>query len=234
MRRLHPVLPAESFVASGVYRYTALGEVEHWSVHGQPGGALLLRVDRDRRAVDGRSLLIEAWATPAGAVERFSLRAYGGPGDSFRVARADFVLNGLRVEVGHSLDGAPRQDSVLALPAPACACPDAVSFRGQAVRCAVRQASSVVLVTHTAFDGEQPFSGAAVPAASLPVWAESGAVSVDGREIPAQRWRWPGVPGFDGELWLDAHGAVLRHTRPDAVEITLARYARRMEPGAHD
>lgn len=234
MRRLHPVLPAESFIASGVYRYAALGEVEHWSVHGQPGGALLIRVDRDRRDADGRSLLIEAWSTLTGVIERFSLRAYGGPGDSFRVVRADFTLNGPRVEVGRSVDGAPRQDSVMTLPAPACACPDAVIFRGQAVRCAVRRASSVLLVTHTAFDSEQPFSGAVVPAASLPVWAESGAVSVDGREIPAQRWCWPAVPGFDGELWLDAHGAVLRHTRPDAADITLARYARRMEPGAHD
>lgn len=233
MRHLHPVLPTESFVASGVYRQTASGAPEHWSVHAQPGGALVTRVDRDGRAVDGRSLLIEAWSVPGGAVERFSLRAYGGPADPFQVARADVMLDGLRAEIGRSADGGPRQDSVLTLRGPACVCPNAVIFRGLVVRWAARQTVPVSLVTYAPFDGEQPVLDAVVLSAGPPLWVENDTVSVDGRAVLAERWRWPGVPGFAGDLWLDAHGAVLRHLRPDGADVTLARYARRMEPSAH-
>jgi hypothetical protein len=234
VRHLHPVAPAEQFAASGLHRHTPSGLVEHWSVHRQPGGALLTRVDCDGRASDGRSLLIEAWRAPEGVVERFSLRAYGGAADSFQVLRADFVLYGDRVEVGQSVNGGPRQDSTLPLLTAAAACPDATVFRGLALRWAARLGVPVSLVTTAAFTSAPPLGGVVLDALGAPEWCADDLITVDGRPIPAQRWRWPGVPGFEGDLWLDAHGTVLRHNRPDGTAITLARYARRMEPTAHD
>lgn len=235
MRHLHPITPVERFVASGVHRHTGAGVVEHWSVHEQLGGALLIRVDCDYRAVDGRSLLIEAWGEPDGTIERFGLRAYGGNTDVFKVVRADFAVYADYVEIGYSADGSARRDTKLALSAPPVACPVATVFRGLALWQSVRSGGSVSLVTHTSFShAQQPFDGAVLPAASSPEGCETDSVIVDGRSVSARRWRWPEVPGFEGDLWLDARGAVLRHDLPNGTSISLARYSRRMEPISHD
>ncbi|MGQ9888546.1 MAG: hypothetical protein ACUVSX_08665 [Aggregatilineales bacterium] len=230
MRRLHPLSPDERFVASGEHAALHGGVVERWSVHEQVGGALLIRMDRDSRPVDGRSLLAEMWCSAEGSAERFSLRAYGGPQDAFRLARVDAAIFAEGAEVGYSVDEEPRQDVVLSLSHPATVCPDGTVFRGLAIRWAVQTARPAVLVTHATYDDPCPFGAAALTVAGPPEHVETGSIAVDGRAVSGRRWRWPGAAGFEGDWWLDAHGAVLRYVRPDGDVQTLARYARRVEP----
>ncbi len=230
MRRLHPLSPNERFVASGEHAAQHGGVVERWSVHEQMGGALLIRMDRDSRPVDGRSLLAEMWCSAEGSAERLSLRAYGGPQDAFRLARVDAAIFAGSAEVGYSVDEKPRQDVVLPLSHPAAVCPDGTVFGGLAIRWAVQIERRTVLVVHATYNDPCPFCAAALTVSDLPEHIETGSIVVDGRAVSGQRWRWPGAAGFEGDWWLDAHGAVLRYVRPDGSAQTLARYARRVEP----
>lgn len=234
MRRLHPLSPDERFVASGEHVAQRGGVVERWSVHEQMGGALLIRMDRDSRSVDGRSLLAEMWRSAEGGAERFSLRAYGGPQDMYRLVRVDAAIFADSAEIGYSADEQPRQDVVLPVSHPAAVCPDGAVFRGLAIHWAVQVGCPAVLVVHTACNDPCPCCAATLTVSSPPERIETGSIVVDGRVVWAQCWRWPGAAGFEGDWWLDGHGAVLRHVQPDGGAQTLARYARRAEPVKDD
>lgn len=231
MRALHPLSPDERFVASGEYLLQPAGVVERWSVHEQKGGALLVRLDRDSRSVNGRSLLAEVWCSLQGSPERFSLHAYGGPQDAYRSIRVDATIFVDNVMVGYSADNQPRQDAIVPLSCPAAVCPDGVVFRGLALRWAAQVECPVVLIGHghAAHEGAWPFYPAALAVASPPECVETARLVVDGRAISAQHWRWFGLAGFEGDWWLDLHGAVLRRVLPDSSTQTLRRYARRVE-----
>lgn len=233
MRRLHPVAPAERFIASGVHEHfrdgRPTGEVEYWSVHEQPGGSRLVRVDRDgRRTTDARSLLIEAFQTPSGITERVNLRFYGGAADLFKLTRASYTLFDERIEIGVSVDDAPRADSVVPLSGVTIVCPDAAVFRGWALWQMQSDANLTAIVVLEA-------AGRTVTQAVISLEHIGTAdVVVDGRIIRTQGWLGMSVPGFDGEWWLDAHGALLRHRSSGGEEIRLSQYARQVESVHHD
>lgn len=60
MRYLHHVQMHEKFIASGTHRVTQpeIETVEHWSIHEQPGGTRLVRIDKEDQR---RVILLEAW-----------------------------------------------------------------------------------------------------------------------------------------------------------------------------
>jgi hypothetical protein len=81
MRFLHPIAAHEKFVARGSYRLFTVGAeaglyaYEHWTIHEVGEGGQFIRIDR-APLKGGVNLLVEAFRTPQGDVERFDARQW--------------------------------------------------------------------------------------------------------------------------------------------------------------
>lgn len=126
MRELNPITPHERLIARGAYtahqitptgEEEALGIVEHWSIHQQPDGAQLIRVDHDFPPRQTAFHLVQAWISPDGNLERLDIlrQSYHTPTDK---ARVTYALYADRVEIGYTLGNTERQYAEVPLDAP--------------------------------------------------------------------------------------------------------------------
>lgn len=239
MRHLHPVGPAERFVASGVYSHyegsTATGTIERWSIHELPDGAQLIRVDDDHRERDGSTVLIEAWRSPeaeGGRIERFDIHALGGSDAPVKEVRATYMLTEAeRMSVGISLDKGERQQHEAQLPAGHLISPESLIFAGMEVEeLAARGVETPVVGYLPVFIEEQAFH---------PVTYYQTARFIEEKDITvgSKTYR---ARGYDQHsklhekvtrLWVDAYGILLTYnTSGESHNAVLTEYARRPEP----
>ncbi len=241
MRYLHAVGVHEKFVASGVYIHyqngEATGTVEHWSVHELPDGAQLIRVDDDWRDRDGSSVLIEAWRSPAsegGRIERFDISAFGARGDAVQRVRATFSFSGDHLEVGHSIDDAPRRQLEMQLPPGYIVAPEGLIFGGFEAAELARypgEEQPVVSYLPTFLTAEAAFRPV-VHRQRVEIDAEEVTVEIGGKPHTARRLHQssPLAPEVLN-LWIDRHNVLLKYQVDDQRHsAVLTRYARRPDP----
>jgi hypothetical protein len=241
MRYLHAVGAHEKFVASGVYVHLQDGEAtgtrEHWSIHELPDSAQLIRVDDDWRDVDGSSVLIEAWRSPAsegGRIERFDISAFGARGDAIKRVRATFNFAGDRLEVGHSIDDAPRRQLEMQLPPGYIVAPEGLVFGGFEAAELARypgEEQPVVSYLPTFLTAEAAFRPV-VHRQRVDIGAADDTVEIGGRSHAAQRLHQssPLAPEVL-TIWTDRHNILLKyHVDDQRHSALLTRYARRPDP----
>ncbi len=95
MRYLHAVGLSERFLASGAYITDANVLVEQWTAHALPDGAWLIRVDRIPQ-----NILLEAWRSSSGAIERV---------DAFRLQSPTLRVTYMRGDSPHILDHSHKE-----------------------------------------------------------------------------------------------------------------------------
>jgi hypothetical protein len=111
MRYLHRVQMHEKFIASGTYK--APDALEQWSIHEQPGGTRLVRIDMEKAPL---TLLLEAWVnlTDEGrVVERIDLY-----GRSDVEIRATYNFFDDHVQIGRTINGGERRHDEFAVNPP--------------------------------------------------------------------------------------------------------------------
>lgn len=214
MRRLHAVTLNERFLASGVYRSSAA--VESWSIHTLPDAAQLLRVDRDGRAGDGRSLLIEAWRSPAGRVERFDLHAYGRAGDAVRVLKAHCTIFDVYAELGQTVNDGERRDEELPLPPGCLINPGGVVLLGHLAAALIENGGSPVLTTDVTYTGPATITTQRIQAAAS---SDKDQIIVAQQSVAVQRFTFG-----NADLWLDERQVTIR-----MGDVNLTQYARSPE-----
>jgi hypothetical protein len=116
MRYLHPVQMHEKFVASGTYRTLPGGEpsgsIEQWSIHEQPGGTRLVRIDDDTPAA---LFLIEAWVnlTESGRVidriDVYGRSKAASASNAVQTVRATYTYFDDHIQIGRTLNDAERE-----------------------------------------------------------------------------------------------------------------------------
>ena len=258
MRRLHRVAHHEKFVASGIYtrldkQMRDTGTVEHWSIHEQPDGAQLIRVDVDGRADknSGRSILVEAWRSPqsdGGRIERFDMVGYGASKDSVQVIRASYQIEARGVYIGRTVNEQPRQQEHFPLPSEYIVEPNGTVFAGMGVAeaatitslkrlTAVTVVSSPLHFQPPSFELFPPSLGEII----LRGIPKRETLRFGGGPVSARRYEWenPAVPRFDTEtqtgpqniIWLDEYDVPLRCEMlwGHSTRI-LNQYSRRPEP----
>lgn len=121
MRQIHPVSFHEKFVASGVYLKSHEGmpanEVEQWTIHEQPDGAQLIRVDS--RLSNHSNALIEGWRSPStngGRIERLDIYLWGEEKNGIR-SKATYLFEAESVQIGYVIGDQSRQPREMDLPA---------------------------------------------------------------------------------------------------------------------
>jgi hypothetical protein len=239
MRYLNPVGQLEKFVASGLYTHyqngAPMGIVEQWSIHEQPDGAWVMRVDMDGRDIKGRSTLIEAWRSPAGSIERFDIQAFGAKTDPVQEVRASYQCYDEYVEIGRSVDQNPRQYEEIPLPRGYLSYPGTHLFLGMIVaQTAARGEPTAILTYDPRLDDTTAFEAETYTMTAAHI--EDEAIEVGRRRIEAGRYERL-VPFYDvllPHLWIDTHQVLLRHGGPEAVtDVRLSDYARRPPPKRH-
>lgn len=214
MRRLHAVTLNERFLASGIYRSSAA--VESWSLHTLPDGAQLIRVDRDGRAGDGRSLLIEAWRSPDSHVERFDLHAYGRPDDVVQALRAHCTIFDDYAELGQAINGGERIDQEVPLPAGSLVNPGVRALLGHLAVKLVTKGSVPVLAVDVSYAGPSAMGAQLVSAARS---TTTDKLIVAHQPVSVQRYSYARA-----DLWLDERQVVIR-----MGDVSLTQYARSPE-----
>lgn len=215
MRRLHATGPRERHVAGGLYLLPD-GAQEHWSIHEVGDGAHFIRVDRDGRAADGRSLLQEALRSPCGQIERIDQQLYGRdgrPAARLRCTRfgdrAEIALEGMTGQRSLRLDLAP--DYVLLAPG--------VLLSGLALARASRMKQPVSLL-RLSCDGDD-FAWKRCTASAR--CGGRSSLETGGRALEARPCVWS---GSEVRHWLDGLDVTLRR-ETGARRVELTRYSRR-------
>ncbi|GAB4508518.1 MAG: hypothetical protein OHK0046_01200 [Anaerolineae bacterium] len=230
MRSLHPVGTREKFVASGIYKHfeqgEATGTLERWSIHELPDGAQIIRVDEDWRERDGSSILVEAWRSPQGKIERFDLHAMGGKADEIKDVRATFTFGDGLLEIGRSVDHAERQYLEMIIPEPYIASPKSLLFSGFEVMDLAAQPESAIISYFPTFVSEDT--------AFKPVAYRQGITHVadeiilDLTDKAHNARRYTQHPPASNHIWLDRYGVLIKFSSPDgAHSAILSQYARR-------
>lgn len=223
MRVLHAVTQRETLVASGVYRYTRVGETlhgeEHFSIHALPDGSWFVRIDYDWRLLDGTSQLIEALLDPRDAGGRFQ-RVVAQLQSPSGTAKETMDFHPTSVLVGISGVDGTRRDFELAQPEGYAVVLLKTTLVGlAAARWPVGEGVSV-----PAFCGYRSGDDTALafPASLVTVGHED--VTIGSSTIHARVVELTGE--FTQKLWLDdVTGVVLKRTSGELI-VDLANYAR--------
>ncbi|MBZ0299239.1 MAG: hypothetical protein K8J31_05855 [Anaerolineae bacterium] len=237
MRRLHQVGKHEKFVASGIYAQlqqdTPTGLVESWSIH-DIGGAQFVRVDRDGRLTDGRSILGEFLRTPEGRIERVDMQAYGGPGDATRLIRMSYIFYEARVEVIRIVNHGQRSETEVALlPGFGIEVSFSILTGFMIAQAASQKADSLpIFAPVDIFTDPGDYTGA-VRQVARPCLQGEDVLDIAGKLFPVYRYQWAVEAGGQvATFWLDAQDTLLRSQTDDADTMVLTQYARRPEPHA--
>lgn len=214
MRRLHAVTLNERFLASGVYR--SPGVLESWSLHQLPDQSQLIRVDRDGRAGDGRSLLIEAWRSPVGRVERFDLHAYGATDDAIQVIKAHCAVFDDYAELWQIIDAGARQEQEIALTPGCLVDPGGVALCGSLAADLSGQGAAPVLMADVTYAAPVRLQVRSMVAEVTP---DQDEMIVANQPLPVQRYILD-----QSAFWLDERHVVIR-----MADTALTQYARSPE-----
>lgn len=192
------------------------GAQEHWSIHEVGEGAQFVRVDRDGRAADGRSLLQEALRNPCGQIERIDQQLYGRdgrPAARLRCTRfgdrAEIVLEGMAGQRPLRLEMTP--DFVIL--------PPGVLLSGLALARASRMKQPVALLRLSCDDDDFAWKRCT---ASARCGGRSN-LETGGRAHEARPCAWSGSAE---RHWLDGLDVTLRR-ESGAQRVDLTRYSRR-------
>jgi hypothetical protein len=223
MRRLHVVGKQEKFIASGIYRTYAGGEVtglaEHWSIHEVGDGAQFIRVDVDGRVYDGSSRLIEALRTPEGQFERVDEHIYHE--NSSQPIKLSYTLFDEYVEVLQST-GKGLQDNRVDMPSDYGVWLMSDLLMGFTIAHAALQQYPILLF-HPYFEDDELIYSTTGQLNLTQI--DEKMLQVSGREINVTGFKW----NYNIEAWLDRHD-ILMVSKVSDVETVLTRYARRPEP----
>lgn len=118
MRYLHAISPVEMFIASGSYRDQHLNVSQQWTIHQLPDQAWMIRVDHVPQ-----NILIEAWRSPEGSVERVDIRTLNPPPH-----RINYLLENGQVEYGHTIGKDQRHQQSFDLPQPLLTLPSIIGI----------------------------------------------------------------------------------------------------------
>jgi hypothetical protein len=115
MRYLHRVQMHEKFVASGTYQ-TATNIVEMWSIHEQPGGSRLVRLDEE---TPDRIILLEAWinlSDEGRVIERLDLFGRSKVEDTaIKTVKATYNFFDDHIQVGRTVNDTERYHGEVAI-----------------------------------------------------------------------------------------------------------------------
>lgn len=236
MRRLHVVGKHERFVASGVYHHYQNGQqnglVEYWSIH-EIGGAQFIRIDRDGRMDDGRSVLYEALRSPEGGIERVDVRAYGNSTDLIRHVNASCIFFDDRVEIIRVVNSNERFEDEVIVPPGYVIDMQASILRGFTTRQREKAAARPVVafaLDYDFSDVSETFKGAAREICQMEV-IDTTSINIAGRPVEAHTYQSVDCRDTPVQILLDRWDVLLAQRDPQLM-ITLTQYARRPEPDA--
>lgn len=231
MRSLHPVGAHETFVASGVYKHFENGQLtgtlERWSIHELPDKARIIRVDEDWRERDGSSVLIEAWRSPAGKIERFDIHGLGGKNDNVKDIRATFTFNEGLLELGRTIDHGTRQQLEVVLPEDYIVSPKSILFSGfEVAQLAAHTENEATIVSYfpTFVEADTAFKPVSYRQAAKFV-AEETVHDLADNAHAARRYE---LTHHGSPVWLDKNNILIKFSSPDgAHSAVLTQYAHR-------
>jgi hypothetical protein len=244
MRQLHPVSLHEKFVASGIYSHfrdnKPMRLLEHWSIHKQPDGAQIVRVDLDGRDYDGRSILIEAWCNPDQKIERFDLNAYGTADDTIKEVKANYLFFDHDVQIGRIINSDTRYQEEMTLPPDTIIYPQATLFMGHVVaQSATRNEKEFSTFTYNPFYAYSPYKiedafKGEVQVYDKPRFLREQELETAGQIFQSRCYEWP-YPIVDEQpvICLDRYQTLLQYDGPGNSRILLTQYAQRPEPKKH-
>lgn len=224
MRYLHPIAAHEKFIASGTYHYTHGGDetrlVEHWTIHELPDGAWFMRVDKDGRFHDKRSVLIEAWRSPGGTLERYDVVAYGAPGEPIGIMRVTVTVEDGVLYVGRTLNNSTRTNDEIPLPDAYVLHPGGLVFVGAALP-GLSAFPPAALVAQGGFADEPDAAFRAVLTDPDASFDGEQTATIDGKSLAARKYTLN-----NAAYWVDAHDIPLWQ-ESGAWTAQLTRYAHR-------
>lgn len=237
MRRLHVVGKHEIFLASGVYACLRhdepAGMQEHWSMH-DVDGAHFIRVDRDGRDDDGRSVLYEALYNPDGQLERIDLRAYGSATDPVQQVKASYIFYNDHAEIVRVVNRERAFEEAVALPQPFTVAAAVDIFTGYTLH-AQADAPDTPLprlnIVPLFDDVDGAFHVVMERAGPLAMQIQPARIEIAGRAVDATLYTYETAIGT-ARMWVDAYKILLRREQGDHV-TQLTRYARRPAPKHH-
>lgn len=235
MRQLHPVSPHEKFVASGVYTFfrdhRPSGLIEYWNIYELPDGSWVIRVDRDGREYDGRSVLVEAWRSWLRRIERFDIHRYGDTEDQVKSLRGHYTFFDDHVEVGCHINQDHHNQVELALPMNYLVRPFGEIFTGFILAQLADeegQPRSVFSNTLNYDDIHAPVGVIAQMSAGL---RGKEQMDIAGRAVRARlverHFAEAQVTQGHPIAWIDEHDVLLKYQTLDYPSLILTQYARR-------
>lgn len=214
MRYIHPVGIHEKFVASGEYDQHR----SQWSVHQFPDGAWMMRVDWDKRQIDGTSIIIEAWRSPiaeGGNIDRFDIWGFADKRYPIQQVKARYFVVESTLEISLQIDKQPQLTQSHRFTSDMRLLPDLPLFWGYMT------AKSAQIIVSCLFDFASPqaFSPVMTQPIVTPLGEET--LTIAEKAHITQRYQLD-----NRHVWIDSLGIVLAYEQ-DHVRHVVKNYARR-------
>lgn len=214
MRYIHSVGVHEKFVASGEYTH----HHSQWCIHQLPDGAWMMRVDWDKRRVDGTSVLLEAWRSPiaeGGYVERFDMWGFADGRYPIRHIKGRYFVVNNTLEVSLQIEKQPQHIQSHPFSTDMRLVPDMPLFWGYMT------AHTTQTIVSCLFDFHSPHGF--FPVMLQPTVTSLGETIVSVAQTEHQTHHYQ---VDNRHIWVDNLGIVLAYEQ-DGVRCVVKNYARR-------